>query len=140
MIKIRIDEEGNRFYYNESGELHNDEGPAIEYKNGDVVYYINGKRNCYDGPAVIKSNNGGFAYYKNDKLDRDNGPALINNSVKEPWCVKIEYAIKGKKHNLYGPAAIYNNGHKLYCINGREYSSFIKYIKNIIKYKRRQNG
>lgn len=35
--------EGNTLWYYK-GELHRDEGPAIEYANGDKCYYINGTR------------------------------------------------------------------------------------------------
>ena len=30
-------------WYNESSELHREDGPAIEWANGDKFYYINGE-------------------------------------------------------------------------------------------------
>lgn len=36
--------------------LHRDDGPAIEYKNGDGEWYQNGKRHREDGPAMDISN------------------------------------------------------------------------------------
>jgi hypothetical protein len=38
--------------YNDQGQLHCDDGPAILYKNGDKSYYKNGKRHREDGPAI----------------------------------------------------------------------------------------
>jgi hypothetical protein len=35
-------------WYNESNELHREEGPAIEYANGGKSYYINGERHRED--------------------------------------------------------------------------------------------
>jgi hypothetical protein len=31
-------------WYNDKGQRHNDEGPAITYTNGDTCWYINGER------------------------------------------------------------------------------------------------
>jgi hypothetical protein len=34
-----------KIWYNKYGELHNPDGPAVEYKNGTATeYWINGKR------------------------------------------------------------------------------------------------
>ena len=30
------------FYINNNGELHREDGPAIEHPNGDKQYYLNG--------------------------------------------------------------------------------------------------
>lgn len=39
-------------YYNDSGDLHRDNGPAIEYDEGYKSWFLNGKRHRLDGPAV----------------------------------------------------------------------------------------
>lgn len=43
-------------YVNSIGLLHREDGPAIEYNNGDKSYYINGKLHREDGPAIIRDN------------------------------------------------------------------------------------
>ncbi len=40
-------------YYNDKGEIHRLDGPAVEYTNGDKYWYINGKLHREDGPAVV---------------------------------------------------------------------------------------
>ena len=39
-------------YYNDKGELHREDGPAVEWYIGEKWWYINGKRHREDGPAV----------------------------------------------------------------------------------------
>ena len=39
----RIDEHGNTRYYNEQGQLHREDGPAIEWANGEKQYWIHGE-------------------------------------------------------------------------------------------------
>ena len=39
-------------YKNESGQYHRTDGPAIEWNDGDKVWFINGKFHREDGPAV----------------------------------------------------------------------------------------
>ena len=43
-------------YFNDAGQIHREDGPAIEWFNGDKEYYINGKRHRIDGPAIEKIN------------------------------------------------------------------------------------
>jgi hypothetical protein len=43
-------------YYNEQGERHREDGPAVEWNDGDKWWYINGERHREDGPAVEFSN------------------------------------------------------------------------------------
>ena len=51
---IHIDTNGNKFYYSdrEMKIRHREDGPAIEWSDGDKVWCLNGKRHREDGPAV----------------------------------------------------------------------------------------
>jgi len=70
---------------NEKNELHREDGPAIEYANGDRYYYINDKRHNENGPA-IECANGHKIYYINGKLHREDGPAVdYFSGHKEYW-------------------------------------------------------
>ena len=54
--KCETDENGNKRWYNESGQLHLDENdlPAIEYTDGTKFWYQNGKCHRDNGlPACI---------------------------------------------------------------------------------------
>ena len=51
-------------WFNDKGNLHRDDGPALEYSDGSKLWYLNGLSNRDDGPAVVYS--GGFkAWYLN---------------------------------------------------------------------------
>jgi hypothetical protein len=51
---IWIDEYGNKCYYKDRKMtiLHRLDGPAVEWSNGDKVWWVNGKKHRLDGPAV----------------------------------------------------------------------------------------
>jgi hypothetical protein len=72
-------------YRNEHGELHREDGPAVEYAKGNKYYYINGELDREDGPAV-ENPDGHKEYYKNGKLHREDGPAVeYADGSKEYW-------------------------------------------------------
>ena len=102
MTEYKVEVYGTRTEWrNLGGAFHRDNGPAIEYTNGNKYWYMNGKIHREDGPAV-EYTNGSKYWYMNGKLHRDNGPA-------------IEFA----------------NGDKEWWVNGKNYSeqSFNNYIK-----------
>jgi hypothetical protein len=49
--------EDRTYWFNENGQLHRLNGPAIEYSSGSEQWYQNGKRHRTDGPAVEWSDN-----------------------------------------------------------------------------------
>ena len=54
-LKYRIDVSpitGRRMYYNSAGQLHREDGPAVEYPSGTVEWWQNGVLHRTDGPAV----------------------------------------------------------------------------------------
>lgn len=81
------------YYYDEEKRiLHREDGPAIEYHNGDKIWYLNGVRHREDGPAiefVIRYKE----WRKHDKLHREDGPAReYPNGNKEWWFNGVEYS------------------------------------------------
>jgi hypothetical protein len=74
--KVKVTEKHTK-WYNLEGQLHREDGPAIERVDGYKAYYINGKLHREDGPAV-EWENGDKSYYINGKLHREDGPALEN--------------------------------------------------------------
>jgi hypothetical protein len=91
-LTVYTNSSGTISHYNADGELHNPNGPAVIYPDGDKWYYINGKRHNPNGPAVVYAD-GSKAYY-----------------------------INGERHNPNGPAVIWASGVKWYYINGEELS------------------
>ena len=80
-------------WHNEAGELHREDGPAIEWEDVSKSYYINGKPHRTDGPAVEWAD-GYKSYYINGKRHRTDGPAIVWEDVKEYW-------VEGKEYNYF---------------------------------------
>ena len=58
-LKYRVDVNpitGTRRYYNSAGELHREDGPAIEWYNGACEWFQNNQLHRTDGPAIEYTN------------------------------------------------------------------------------------
>ena len=66
MNNPRIDGVGNKFWYNKNREFHRENGPAVEYSNGNKCWYFNGERHRQDG-AAVEYTNGDKWWYINGK-------------------------------------------------------------------------
>ena len=59
---IYIDNYGTKWHYlNE--KFHREDGPAVEWSNGNKSWYINGELHREDGPAIEYRNISGNRYY-----------------------------------------------------------------------------
>jgi hypothetical protein len=43
---------GDKFWFNSQGQVHRDNGPAIEFAHGGCSWMINGLAHREDGPAI----------------------------------------------------------------------------------------
>jgi hypothetical protein len=86
-----INQSGSIFYSNENSKWHREDGPAVEYVNGNKFWYINGELHREDGPAC--------EYYEGTKV----------------------WYIKGSRHRENGPAFEVPDGRKYYYLNGIRY-------------------
>ena len=75
-----IDENGNKHWYL-NGNLHREDGPAIERGNGDKLWLINSRLHREDGPAVEKENGERLWYLNGDRIKYD--PETWDQIVKE---------------------------------------------------------
>ena len=64
--RVEVDQHGTRRYYNAAGRLHRTDGPAIEWYDGDLEWFHNGKRHRTDGPAIVRVD-GTLAWWINGK-------------------------------------------------------------------------
>ena len=88
--RIEVDARGTRWYYNSAGQLHRENGPAVEWDNGAKRWYQNGQLHRTDGPAIIWSD-GVKEWYQNGQRHRTDGPAV------EWWDGGKSWYINGKK-------------------------------------------
>lgn len=78
------------------GKKHREDGPAVEYTNGDQEYWVNGKRHREGSPAIVRHNTRKYLfileYYLNGQMHYIEGPAIINKrrdgTILEKWYVK----------------------------------------------------
>ena len=89
--KVEV-ESGTTKWFNEVGQYHRIEGPAVEYADGNKSWYLNGKQHREGGPAFEWAD-GRKSWFLNGELHREGGPA-------------IEYA----------------NGRKWWFLNGKQYT------------------
>lgn len=58
------------------GLIHREEGPAIEWSNGDKEWYQHGVPYRKNGPTVERANGNLYWHDKNGELHREDGPAI----------------------------------------------------------------
>lgn len=55
--RIEVDPQtGARRYYNAAGQLHREDGPAVEFSNGNREWWQNGQLHREGGPAIERLN------------------------------------------------------------------------------------
>ncbi len=77
---------GTRSWYLH-GELHREDGPAIEWVNGSLWWYLHGRLHRENGPAV-EGVNGTREWWLHGQHHRDSaaGPAIeYANGIREWW-------------------------------------------------------
>jgi hypothetical protein len=66
------------------GDLHREDGPAVEYADGSKEWRRNGHLHRNNGPA-IEAADGYKAWYCDGKLHRDDGPAVEYSDGSTAW-------------------------------------------------------
>jgi len=83
---------------NESGRLHREDGPAIEYTGGDKEWWLNGKYHRENGPAV-ESVNGRKEWWLNGRYVSEQEHAwrvrhqYFDKIYAMPEKLKVEYLL-----------------------------------------------
>ena len=86
-------------YWFVNGKKHREDGPAIEYHNGDKEWYVNGKQHRLDGPAVELAN-GMAEWYINDIR-------LTSKEVEEQKKkIAVKQDIQSHKNNRIDPGML----------------------------------
>lgn len=100
-----IDDFGNKYWFNQSDQYHNEHGPAIIWKNGDTEWLINSKLHRLDGPAKVFVNEKHLnEWWINNyrltntitKWAEDNGIDLDNLKDVDKTLIKLVWADYGK--------------------------------------------
>ena len=93
---VKVYDDRTEWYLN--GELHRENGPAIEYADGTKVWHLNGNRHRVDGPAVEYADGSKYWYLNGiqySEADWKKEIEKLNNS-----CNGRIVEIDGKKYKL----------------------------------------
>ena len=101
--KMEIDKFGITRWRLPNGDLHRENGPAVEYAYGHKEWWLNDKLHRKDGPAIEYAD-GEKQWYLNGKLHREDGPAIDYADGDKCWYLndrlyKIQYNNKIIKRN-----------------------------------------
>lgn len=114
-ITATVDSDGTKYWKNDKGQLHREDGPALVKFRGLMPetkkWYLNDKLHRTDGPALECWH--ATEWYLNGKLHREDGPASIWHCGSKFW---YQY---GKYHRVDGPAHIWSDGSKMWCLEGK---------------------
>ena len=67
--RLHISRNDNRQWYL-NGKLHREDGPALEYNNGEKYWLLNGKRHRENGPAVEYAGGEKYWYLNGKRLTK----------------------------------------------------------------------
>ena len=81
---FELDSNGDKVWRS-NGQLHREDGPAVERADGTKEWYWEDRRHREDGPAIERAN-GTKEWYLRGQLHREDGPAIeYANGTKEWW-------------------------------------------------------
>ena len=114
---VTVDDAGTTRWYKDAKckVSHRENGPSVEWVNGDKLWHQNGQLHRENGPAIEYAD-GSKVWYQNGQIHRTDSPAIeYANGHKEWWQ-------NGQLHRTDGPALVYADGTKDWYIYGKELS------------------
>ena len=97
--KVEVDTDGTKSWYLK-GNLHREDGPAIEYAEGTKCWYLNGNLHREDGPAIEYAS-GDKRWFLNGKelteQEHKKATSKTTFSGKEVIIDGVTYVLKEKK-------------------------------------------
>ena len=108
-----VNENGSIKYTDSAGKLHREDGPAVEYADGDKAWFLHGKLHREDGPACEYADGSKF-WYLHGEHHREDGPAYEAANGTKHWY------LHGKLHKEDGPAIMWADGTKNWYLHGIE--------------------
>jgi hypothetical protein len=69
--RVKVFDNGNRYWRNQDGQLHREDGPAFENARGAKEWWLNGRLHREDGPACEYANGTKFWYLNDEKMTEE---------------------------------------------------------------------
>lgn len=108
------------------GTIHRVGFPAIEFFDGQRVWYNHGQIHREDGPAIIHPD-GSCEWWKQGRPHRVDGPAIEYSNGYREW---FNF---GKRHRTDGPAVEYPDGEIEFWLSDKNITEKAFYKKKIKK-------
>jgi len=106
---------GDKIWYNDAGQVHRDDGPAVIRKDGTKEWYQHNLLHRDNGPAV-ENPDGTLEWFKKNVRHREDGPAIEYSNGDKYWW------IKNGQHREDGPAVIRTDGTKGWWLDDKKYT------------------
>lgn len=85
MATVEIDSHGTKRYYNDKGDFHREDGPAIINLAGRIRFMKNGKPHCFDGNPSVIDRDGTRSWQVGLIHSRKDGPSLVRPNGYKSW-------------------------------------------------------
>ena len=112
-------------WYNDKGQYHREDGPAIECSNGTKLWYLNGQRHRENGPAAEWSD-GYKSWWLNGQLHREDGPAIEYINGTKLWYLNGQCFTEAEFNKRINNIKKDSCSGKTVIIDGQEYTLTLK--------------
>ena len=93
-----IDKDGTVRYKDSAGELHREDGPAIEHPNGSKSWWLHGKFHREDGPAIEYASGTKYWYLHGKRVNEETFEHILTCPLEDlPEYLGTEYECLAKK-------------------------------------------
>jgi len=92
---VKVFPDAKRWYLDEL--LHREDGPAIEYTNGDKYWWLNGKLHRENGPAVEWSNGDKYWFLNGEEVTKEEVMDPVEEMTMEEICKALGKNVKVTK-------------------------------------------
>jgi hypothetical protein len=89
MSLIQFDVNKDKIYTNSKGELHREDGPAIEFGDGGEDWFKHGKRHRLDGPAITNRDGTYYWFIENVGYKKEEWMENIKNILNKNEASRI---------------------------------------------------
>lgn len=100
-VETKVIDNTRYWYMKDTGELHRDDGPAVECEFGTQAWYQNGQRHRDGGQPAIEGRD--REWWVHGVQHRVGGPAVEYFGGGEEW------RVHGMLHRVNGPAVIHDH-------------------------------
>ena len=89
-VRVEINEHGSRFWRNQNGQFHREDGPAVEWAYGKKEWYLNDWLHREDGPAYEDADGVKEWYLNGDHLTEAEFKLIVSGEAEKVYIVEAD--------------------------------------------------